>query len=128
VSTDKFENRRHERQNAIHLSADRESGRDGVVNPIQGNRGPARIAARALHCNSPRQHHPFVTINCSALPDNMLESELFGYKKGLAGAVMDKIGLYEEQQWHAFLDEINSMSQQLQTKLFRFWRSVKSAR
>ena len=89
---------------------------------IQGEPGTGKeLVARALHCNSPRQHHPFVTINCSALPDNMLESELFGHKKGsFAGAVMDKVGLYEEgNNGTLFLDEINSMSQQLQTKLVR---------
>jgi len=87
---------------------------------IQGESGTGKeLVARALHSNSARQHHPFVTINCSALPDNLLESELFGHKKGsFSGAVMDKIGLYEEgNNGTLFLDEIDSMSQQLQTKL-----------
>src|SRR3984957_12935348 len=89
---------------------------------IQGESGTGKeLVARALHSNSARQHHPFVTINCSALPDNLLESELFGHKKGsFSGAVMDKIGLYEEgNNGTLFLDEIDSMSQQLQTKLLR---------
>jgi two-component system response regulator PilR (NtrC family) len=89
---------------------------------IQGEPGTGKeLVARALHSNSARQHHPFVTINCSALPDNLLESELFGHKKGsFSGAVMDKIGLYEEgNNGTLFLDEIDSMSQQLQTKLLR---------
>ena len=89
---------------------------------IQGESGTGKeLVARALHSNSSRQHHPFVAINCSALPDNLLESELFGHKKGsFSGAVMDKIGLYEEgNNGTLFLDEINSMSQQLQTKLLR---------
>jgi DNA-binding NtrC family response regulator len=89
---------------------------------IQGESGTGKeLVARALHCNSTRQHHPFVTINCSALPDNLLESELFGHKKGsFSGAVMDKVGLYEEgNNGTLFLDEIDSMSQQLQTKLLR---------
>src|ERR1700736_4207136 len=87
---------------------------------IQGESGTGKeLVARALHFNSSRQHHPFVTINCSALPDNLLESELFGHKKGaFAGAVMDKVGLYEEgNNGTLFLDEIDSMSQPLQTKL-----------
>jgi DNA-binding NtrC family response regulator len=89
---------------------------------IQGECGTGKeLVARALHSNSSRQHHPFVTINCSALPDNLLESELFGHKKGsFSGAVMDQVGLYEEgNNGTLFLDEINSMSQQLQTKLLR---------
>ena len=89
---------------------------------VQGESGTGKeLVARALHYNSPRQHHPFVTINCSALPDNLLESELFGHKKGsFTGAVTDKVGLFEEgNHGTLFLDEVNSMSQPLQTKLLR---------
>jgi two-component system, NtrC family, response regulator AtoC len=89
---------------------------------IQGEGGTGKeLVARALHYNSSRQHLPFVTVNCSALPDSMLESELFGHKKGaFAGAVIDKIGLFEEANHGTlFFDEVNSMSLQLQTKLLR---------
>jgi DNA-binding NtrC family response regulator len=89
---------------------------------IQGEPGTGKeLVARALHFTSSRQNHPFVTINCSALPDNQLESELFGHKKGsFTGAVTDKVGLFEEgNNGTLFLDEINSMSQQLQTRLVR---------
>ena len=98
---------------------------------IQGESGTGKeLVARALHYNSARQHQPFVTVNCSALPDNLLESELFGHKKGaFTGAVVDKIGLFEEaHNGSLFLDEINSMSPQLQTKLLRVLQELQIRR
>jgi len=89
---------------------------------IQGESGTGKeLVARGLHFNSNRQQHPFVAINCSALPENLLESELFGHKKGaFTGAVADKRGLFEEANLGTiFLDEINSMATSLQTKLLR---------
>jgi transcriptional regulator with PAS, ATPase and Fis domain len=89
---------------------------------IQGESGTGKeLVARGLHFNSNRQHHPFVAINCSALPENLLESELFGHKRGaFTGAVADKQGLFEEANLGTiFLDEVNSMATSLQTKLLR---------
>src|SRR5216684_3284395 len=89
---------------------------------IIGESGTGKeLVARGLHFNSNRQHHPFVAINCSALPENLLESELFGHKKGaFTGAVSDKRGLFEEANLGTiFLHEVNSMATSLQTKLLR---------
>ena len=79
------------------------------------------LIARALHYNSNRKDKPFVPINCSAIPDTLLESELFGHVKGsFTGATQSKKGLFEEANGGTvFLDEIGEMSTALQTKLLR---------
>jgi len=78
--------------------------------------------ARALHYNSPRSQHAFVTENCSALPESLMESELFGHKRGsFTHAVTDKIGMLEyANKGTVFLDEIADLSPNLQGKLLRF--------
>src|SRR5260370_9127932 len=89
---------------------------------IQGESGTGKeLLGRGLHFKSTRQHHPLVAINCSAIPENLLESELFGHKKGsFTGAIVDKRGLFEEANLGTiFLDEVNSMAPALQTKLLR---------
>jgi len=80
------------------------------------------VLARALHQLSPRRNGPFVAINCAAIPENLLESELFGYEKGaFTGAVKQTIGKIEmAQKGTLFLDEIGDLPSPLQVKLLRF--------
>ena len=89
---------------------------------VLGESGTGKdLVARALHFNSRRQHAPFVPINCSALPENLLESELFGHRRGaFTGAINDKKGLFQEADGGTiFLDEVGSMSPMLQSRLLR---------
>jgi len=89
---------------------------------ILGESGTGKgLIAEMIHCNSPRRDKPFISINCSAIPDGLLESELFGYKKGaFTGAVSDKLGLIPlAHQGTLFLDEIGDMPVSLQAKLLK---------
>jgi transcriptional regulator with PAS, ATPase and Fis domain len=89
---------------------------------ILGESGTGKgIIAELIHCNSPRRDKPFISINCSAIPENLLESELFGYRKGaFTGAIADKPGLITlAHQGSLFLDEIGDMPPSLQAKLLK---------
>jgi len=98
---------------------------------ITGESGTGKeILAKYIHSSSHQQKGPLVAINCSAIPENLLESELFGHAKGsFTGANEKKVGLFEEaQDGTLFLDEIGDLSLQLQAKLLRVLQEKKIKR
>ena len=89
---------------------------------VRGESGTGKeLIAQAIHYNSPRKDKPFVRVNCAAVPENLIESEFFGYEKGaFTGAVSRKSGRFElANQGTIFLDEIGNLSPMTQTKLLR---------
>lgn len=89
---------------------------------VTGESGTGKeLVAKAIHFNGQRRDKPFIAVHCGAIPENLLESELFGYMRGaFTGAVRDKLGKFEAaNQGTIFLDEIGTMPMQLQTKLLR---------
>ncbi len=89
---------------------------------VTGESGTGKeLIAQAIHQNSPRREKPFVAVSCGAIPETLLESELFGYMKGaFTGAVSNKIGLFElADQGTLFLDEIGELPLMIQVKLLR---------
>jgi len=89
---------------------------------ISGNSGTGKeLVAKALHYNSKRSNKPFIALNCGAISENLIESELFGHKKGaFTGAISDKDGFIRAAEGGTlFLDEISEMPPQLQVKLLR---------
>lgn len=89
---------------------------------LTGESGTGKgLIAEVIHCNSQRTDKPFISINCSAIPENLLESELFGYRKGaFTGAASDKKGLIAmADEGTLFLDEIGDMPMGLQAKVLK---------
>ncbi|MBI4519752.1 MAG: sigma-54-dependent Fis family transcriptional regulator, partial [Gemmatimonadetes bacterium] len=98
---------------------------------VQGESGTGKeLVARAVHAHSRRRGGPFVAVNCAALPETLLESELFGHMKGsFTGAIQNKRGLFEEAGGGTlFLDEISTVSPAIQVKLLRVLQERKIQR
>src|SRR5262249_27954361 len=89
---------------------------------VEGESGSGKeLVARALHRSSPRRDRPFCTLNCAALPDDLVEAELFGHARGsFTGAVTDRPGVFEEAHGGTLLlDEIGELTSRAQAKLLR---------
>ncbi len=116
-------------KNAMDLARRVSSSQANII--ISGESGTGKeVIAKAVHELGERKNGPFVAINCSAIPENLLESELFGYTKGaFTGAVGTKIGLFEEaNDGTLFLDEIGDLALSLQAKLLRVLQERKIKR
>src|SRR4029077_3955765 len=89
---------------------------------IEGESGSGKeLVARAIHRGSARRPKPFCTLNCAALPDDLIEAELFGHARGsFTGAVVDRAGVFEEGHGGTlFLDEVGELSPRAQAQLLR---------
>jgi transcriptional regulator with PAS, ATPase and Fis domain len=110
----------------VYQKAYRIAQTDSVTTLIYGASGTGKEnLANYIHENSVRKNHPFITVNCSAMGDSLLESRLFGYKKGsFTGADKDTGGLFEEaEDGTIFLDEIGDISPYMQQSLLRVFQS-----
>ena len=100
-----------------------QSASEGTISVlIQGESGTGKeLVAKSIHYNSPRKAGPFVAVNCAAIPENLIESELFGHERGaFTGASARQIGKFEQAHTGTlFLDEIGDMQPALQAKLLR---------
>lgn len=114
----------------VYSMIEKIAGTDSTI-LVTGESGTGKeLAARAIHSLSPRAENRFVSINCGALPENLLESELFGHVEGaFTGAVADKVGLFEvAQRGTLFLDEVGEMAPWTQVKLLRTLQDKKIRR
>ena len=107
----------------IQKSIDRLADDADVPIIIYGESGTGKeLVARTIHCRSARAQQPFIDVSCAAFSDELLESEMFGYKKGaFTGAYQDKQGILQAaHKGTLFLDEVSEMSPRLQSRLLRF--------
>jgi DNA-binding NtrC family response regulator len=121
VTTDQIIYRSHKMSALINMAGRIAGSRATVL--IQGESGTGKeLMAKLIHNLSPRSKRPIISVNCSALHENLLESELFGHEKGaFTGASSRRIGRFEEADGGTlFLDEIGDLSQSVQVKLLRF--------
>src|SRR5690606_20271685 len=106
--------------NLVKLAAQVAASEASIL--VTGESGTGKeVLARFVHEKSPRANRPFVSVNCAAIPENLLESELFGHEKGaFTGAVARRVGKFEEADGGTLLlDEISEMAVHLQAKLLR---------
>lgn len=121
VSTDEIIYQSAAMQEVVNLTGRIASSQATVL--LEGESGTGKeLLARLIHSLSPRAHRPMTTVNCMALAETLLESELFGHEKGaFTGAAQRRIGLFEEADGSTlFLDEIGDLSAAIQVKLLRF--------
>lgn len=115
----------HPKMKEVFQLVDKVASADSTV-IIYGESGTGKeLIAQALHLNSHKAKKPFVTVNCGAIPEELMESELFGHEKGsFTGAIRTRIGRFEKANGGSiFLDEIGDMSPLLQVKLLRVLQS-----
>ena len=121
VTTDRIVYRSEKMSALINMAGRVAASRATVL--LQGESGTGKeLFARLIHHLSPRASRPIIAVNCGALHENLLESELFGHEKGaFTGATARRIGRFEEADGGTlFLDEVGELSQQVQVKLLRF--------
>ncbi len=121
VTADRIISKSPEMENLVNMAGRIASSRATVL--IQGESGTGKeLLARLIHNLSPRSERPIIAVNCGAIPETLLEAELFGHEKGaFTGAAGRRIGRFEEADGSTlFLDEIGELSPPVQVKLLRF--------
>src|SRR5207249_1372290 len=114
---DGLETLRRAREQAPRVPVMMMSGHGSIETAVKA----IKLVARAIHQQSPRREHAFVAVNCAAIPENLIESELFGHERGaFTGATAQKRGQFEQADGGTlFLDEIGDMSLSTQAKVLR---------